>query len=155
MINFYRGKYKIWFWMSSQNFSLSYKLVLLVPWRKLILNQNEIIALFQNLNSTLVFFFFHMGLRLALWTTTFSTEESETEFKLLMGKKIKLHLHTSITVNITVIHYFLQDFSLYMILKWSWKLSSFKCWHRLLRTSNQKLNLKRFKKKIKSTNSRS
>lgn len=85
-----------------------------------------------------------MGPTLTLWTTTFAIEESETEFKLRGGQKLKLHLHTSITVNIKVTHYFLQDLNLFT---WSWELSSFKCWHSQSQTLNQKLNLKRFKKK--------
>lgn len=98
-------------------------------------------------------FFFHMGLTLTLWIPTFSTEESEIKFKLQGGwgaRKLKLHLHTSIAVNMKVTQSFLKDLNLFT---WSWELSSFKCWHSRSQTLNQKLNLKRFKKK--RTNRRS
>lgn len=78
------------------------------PWEKLILNKNQIIALFQNLYcrpGVFVFFFLHET-NTSLWTPAFSIEECVIQLKILIGKvkqtNKQTYLHTSITAIITI-----------------------------------------------------
>lgn len=142
MITFYRGKYKI-FLNVSLKFSLPF--ISTATWRKPISNQSDIIiSVFQNLDSML--FFPLMGLK---FLTIFSIEKLEIKHGLLTGRIIKATFTYFYYCKYQVYSIFFQDLNLFTS---SWELSSFNTGSQP-QILNQKLNLKRSKKK--GTNRRS
>lgn len=129
------------------NVSLKFSLPFIstATWRKPISNQSEIIiSVFQNLNSML--FFSLTGLK---FITTFSIEKLEIKHGLLTGRIIKATFTYFYYCKYQVYSIFFQDLNSFTR---SWELISFNTGSQP-QILNQKLNLKRCKKK--GTNRRS